>query len=70
MAIVDKASSYLSIGHSNVTSCEGRDSLTYTFKQTSYNMKIAKKKVRITTPLVNPVIDLERPLEKVLKKGE
>ena len=33
-------------------------------------MKIAKKKVRITTPLANPIIDLERPLEKVLKKGE
>ena len=33
-------------------------------------MKIAKKKVRITSPLVNPIIDLERPLEKVLKKGE
>ena len=33
-------------------------------------MKIAKKKVRITSPLVNPIIDLERPLEKVLKKGD
>ena len=33
-------------------------------------MKIAKKKVKITSPLVNPIIDLERPLEKVLKKGE
>ena len=33
-------------------------------------MKITKKKVRMQTPLVNPIIDLERPLEKVLKKGE
>ena len=32
-------------------------------------MKIAKKKVRIHSPLVNPIIDLER-LEKALKKGE
>ena len=28
------------------------------------------KKVRMQTPLVNPTIELERPLEKVLKKGE
>ena len=33
-------------------------------------MKIAKKKVRMQTPLVNPIIDMERPLEKLLKKGE
>ena len=33
-------------------------------------MKIAKKKVRIQSPLVNPIIGLERPLENVLKKGE
>ena len=33
-------------------------------------MKIAKKKVRIQSPLVNPIINLERQLEKVLKKGE
>ena len=33
-------------------------------------MKIAKKKVKITSPLVNPIINLERPLEKVLKKGD
>ena len=33
-------------------------------------MKIAKKKVRMQTPLVNPILDLERPLEKVIKKGE
>ena len=33
-------------------------------------MKIAKKKVRMQSPLVNPIIYLERPLEKVLKKGE
>ena len=31
-------------------------------------MKIAKKKGRMQTPLVNPIIDLERPLEKILKK--
>ena len=30
-------------------------------------MKIAKKKVPIQFPLVNPIINLERPLEKVLK---
>ena len=33
-------------------------------------MKIAKKKVRIQSPLFNPIINLERPLEKVLKKGK
>ena len=33
-------------------------------------MKISKKKVRIQSPLVNPIIDLERPLEKMQKKGE
>ena len=33
-------------------------------------MKIAKKKVSIQSPLVNPIIDRERPLEKVPKKGE
>ena len=33
-------------------------------------MKIAKKKVKMQSPLVNPIIDLERPLEKVPKKGE
>ena len=33
-------------------------------------MKIAKKKDRMQYPLVNPIINLERPLEKVLKTGE
>ena len=33
-------------------------------------MKIAKKKVQMQSSLVNPIIDLKRPLEKVLKKGE
>ena len=33
-------------------------------------MKIAKKKVGMQTLLVSPIIDLERLLEKVLKKGE
>ena len=33
-------------------------------------MKIAKKNVRIQTPFVHLIINLERPLEKVLKKGE
>ena len=33
-------------------------------------MKITKKNVRMQTPLVNPIISLERPLEKVLKKGK
>ena len=33
-------------------------------------MKIAKKKVRMQTPIVNAIINLERPLEKVLKTGE
>ena len=31
-------------------------------------MNIAKKKVKMQTLLVNPIFDLERPLEKVLKK--
>ena len=33
-------------------------------------MNIVKKKVRMQTPLVNPIINLERPLEKVLKTVE
>ena len=33
-------------------------------------MKIAKKRVRMQTPLVNPIIDLERPLEKVLQMSK
>ena len=33
-------------------------------------MKIAKKKAPMQSPLVNPIIDLERPREKDLKKGE
>ena len=33
-------------------------------------MKFAKKKVYMTTLVVNPIIDLERPLKKVLRKGE
>ena len=33
-------------------------------------MNIAKIKVRMQSPLVNPIINLERPLEKVLKKGQ
>ena len=33
-------------------------------------MKIAEKKVRMQTLLVNPFIDLENSLVKVLKKGE
>ena len=32
-------------------------------------MKIAKKKVRIQSPLVNPIIDLERLFEDMLKNG-
>ena len=32
-------------------------------------MKVAKKKLRIQSPLVNPIIDLEMSLEKVLKKA-
>ena len=33
-------------------------------------MKIANKKVRIQSPLVNPIINLERPHEKMLKRGK
>ena len=33
-------------------------------------MIVAKKKVRMQTSLVNPIIDPERLLEKVLTKGE
>ena len=44
-------------------------SLIQLSEQKSFNMKIAKKKVGMQSPLVNPIIDLERPLEKVLKKG-
>ena len=33
-------------------------------------MRISKKKVKMKTPLVNPIIDLERLLVKVLEKEE
>ena len=33
-------------------------------------MKIAKKKIRMETPLVNPIIYPERPPEKIHKHGE
>ena len=33
-------------------------------------MRIAEKKARLQTPLVIPIIDLESPLEKVLKKED
>ena len=33
-------------------------------------MKIARTKVRMQSPLVNAIIDLERPPEKVLITGE
>ena len=66
-----KATSYLSIVHSKITSCKSRDSNNHIlFQANIINMKIAKKKVRIQTPLLNSIIDLERPLEKVLSKGE
>ena len=45
-----------------------RDSINSTFVQISFNMKIAKKNVRMQIPLVKPIINLEMPLEKVLKK--
>ena len=33
-------------------------------------MKITKKKIKFRTPLVNTIINLERPLEKTLKEGD
>ena len=47
-----------------------RDSSNPIFVQKSCNIKIAKKKVRIKSPLVNPIIDLQRPFEKMLEKGK
>ena len=62
--LLSQASSYLSIGHSNVTSLHIAEIGTHSpFKQISFNMKIAKKKIRMQTPLVNPIINLERPLK-------
>ena len=40
------------------------------YKQISSKMKIAKEKVKFHTPWVNPIIDLERTFENILKKGE
>ena len=66
-----QASSYLSIGYNNITSCEDRESNTIKhFTQKSLNVKIAKKNARMQTRLVNPIINLEKPFEKVLKKEE
>ena len=33
-------------------------------------MEISKNQVRFQTPFVNPIINLERPLEKILKTGK
>ena len=33
-------------------------------------MRIAKNKAKTKTPLINPTIDLVRPLVQILKKGE
>ena len=33
-------------------------------------MKTSKKNVKFQNPLVNPIIDQERLLENILKKGE
>ena len=65
-----KTSSYLSLGHSNNTCCRWQGALnkSYTFKQTSSCMKIAKKKVNFQTCLVKSIIDLKSMLKKVLKK--
>ena len=54
----------------HVTSCKDRDSNDIHFLQKPFNMKIAKKKVRMRTPLVNLIINLESLLEKVVKKGK
>ena len=66
------ASSYLSIGHSTITSLQIAEIVKASFlsKQKSFNMRIAMKKAKMRTPLVNPFIDLARSLGKVLKKGE
>ena len=45
-----KASSYLSIGHSNVASCEGRDSSNSTFKQTLLTWKLPRRKSESGSP--------------------
>ena len=65
-----KASSYLSIGRSNVISPQGAaiEAKTYSLKHKSIIMKIDKIKVKLMTPLVNLIINLERPLQKILKK--
>ena len=65
-----RACSYLSIGHSNVTSPQIAEIATEYFSAKTFNMKIDKKKVRIQLPLVNPIIELIWPLEKVLKIDE
>ena len=59
-----KASSYLNIGHSNFTSCRlQRQYIHSIFIEISFNKKISKKIVRIQSPLVNPIYDLERPFD-------
>ena len=50
--------------------CKVSSNNPFFFTQTSSRMKITKKKVRIQTLLVNLIIKLERPLEKIHKKGE
>ena len=55
MAVVDKASSYLSIVHINITSCRLQQyQLELYLEANIIVMKIAKKKVKHKTPLVNP----------------
>ena len=50
------------------TDCRDRNK-KLSLNQISFNMKIAKKKFKFQTTLVKPIIDRERPLEKMLKKG-
>ena len=64
-----EASSYLSIGHSNVTPANFRYSNKPSFVQKLFNMTIAKKKERIQSPLVNPIINLKRLRDMVPKEG-
>ena len=69
MAFV-KASSYLSIGHSNVTSCEGRDRNSFNFQAKIIKHENCQEISSNVISIGEPNINLERPLEKVLKKEE
>ena len=69
--LVLNVSPYLSIGHSTVISLQIKDLVhsKLTCKQITLSWR-SPRKIKVRTPLVNPIIDRERLLAMILKMGE